>query len=213
VAEANYIAQREDWIRRELDDCEADETTEGWQQLEDDYDEVYELWNNHYQDEYEWHISQDHSSHHIEFIQTMNELKNILKSQIDALLSKTIYKMVHTHAVTAMETYLGDSLKSAALSNSGYIERAAKNLDELTKRKFTLEQILAHEDGIKKIVLEQLTKYLYHDIPKVMMIYSAVLGLTLNYDYDRLCKITKIRHDLVHRNGKDWTSQGLLDTF
>ncbi len=102
VAEEDYRQRREDWIRRELDNSEADEDTSGWEELED---------------EYEWHISQNHSAFYIEFLQVIKDVKKILRSKIDPLVSNTIYKMIHVHVVTAMETYLGDALKSAVISN------------------------------------------------------------------------------------------------
>jgi len=108
--------------------------------------------------------------------QTIGEIKTILKSHIDPTVINTVYKMSYVHAVTAMETYLGDSLKSTVLTNKNYVANAAKNLDELTKRKFKLEDFLSESDFIKKIVLEQLCKYLYHDVIRVMIIYKATLG-------------------------------------
>jgi hypothetical protein len=202
VAEEDYRQRREDWIRRELDNSEADEDTSGWEELEEEYDEIYANWDEYKEDEYEWHISQNHSAFYIEFLQVIKDVKKILRSKIDPLVSNTIYKMIHVHVVTAMETYLGDALKSAVISNRIFIENAAKNLEEFTRNKYTLSQILEHKDGIKKIVLDQLNKYLYHDIPKVLNIYNATLGTSLRYNISEIAKNTKIRHDIVHRNGK-----------
>jgi len=36
-----------------------------------------------------------------------------------------------------------------------------------------------------------------------MLIYKATLDFRSEYDLKYLVEITKIRHDLVHRNGKD----------
>jgi len=43
IAEENHIKQREEWIRRELDDSSADEPTDGWceLELEQQYDSAY----------------------------------------------------------------------------------------------------------------------------------------------------------------------------
>lgn len=203
VAEENYREQRSEWIRRELDNPDADEFTDGWDDLVEQYDETYENWKNYIEGEYEWHHSQDHSNFYISFVQTIEEIKTILKSHIDPTVTRTVYKMAYIHAVTAMETYLGDSLKSTVLANKSYVSNAARNLDEITKRKFKLEDFLSESDFVEKVVLEQLCKYLYHDVTRVMMIYKASLGFHCSYDLGQLIKITTNRHDLVHRNGKD----------
>lgn len=201
IQEENYRERKEDWIRRELDNTEADENTPGWERLEEEYDEIYENWDNYIQDEYEWHSSQDHSIFYVQFLRTIEDVKNILKSKLDPIVVDTIYKVIHVHIITAMETYLGNTFKSAVLSDRKYIDNAAKNLAALSKRRFTLEEIL-QQGGIKKIVSDQLSEYLYHNVPKVMEYYQAVLGISISYNLGVIIKNTKIRHDIAHRNGK-----------
>lgn len=203
IAEEKHREQKEEWIQRELDNPDADESTDGWYELSRQYDEKCEHWQRHLEDEYEWYHSQDHSDFYISFVQTIADIKKIINSPIDLPVIPTICKMAYIHAVTAMETYLGDSLKSTVLANEIYLANAAKNLKELNERKFKLEDILSESDLVEKTVLEQLCKYLYHDITKVMMIYNATLGFHCSYNLQKLIEITTIRHDLVHRNGID----------
>ncbi|EGI72001.1 MULTISPECIES: hypothetical protein [Pseudoalteromonas] len=203
IAEEEYNEAKSEWIQKELNDPDADEYTDGWFELSERYDEEANNYSDYLEAEYEWHSSQDHSNFFIEFNQTIEEIRRILNSTIDPTVMETIYKMIHIHAVTAMETYLGDSLKSAAIGNKKYIANAAKNLEELSKKNFKLSDILSYEGDVEKIVLEQLGKYLYHDVSRVMKIYKATLGLSYTYDLKYLIEITTIRHDLVHRNGKD----------
>ncbi|GGI82210.1 hypothetical protein GCM10007978_20000 [Shewanella hanedai] len=203
VAEENYNEAKSDWIQNALNDPEADENTEGWFDLSERYDEEANNYSDYLEAEYEWHSSQDHSNFIIEFNRTIDEIRRILSSTIDQTVMNTIYKMIHIHAVTAMETYLGDSLKSAVIGNKIYIANAARNLEELSKKNFKLSEILSYEGDVEKIVLEQLGKYLYHDVSKVMKIYKATLGFSYTYDLKYLIEITTVRHDLVHRNGKN----------
>jgi hypothetical protein len=207
VAEENYNEAKSDWIQNALNDPEADENTEGWFDLSERYDEEANNYSDYLEAEYEWHSNQDHSNFFIEFNRTIDEIRRILSSTIDQTVMNTIYKMIHIHAVTAMETYLGDSLKSAVIGNKVYIANAARNLEELSKKNFKLSEILSYEGDIEKIVLEQLGKYLYHDVSKVMKIYKATLGFSYTYDLKYLIEITTVRHDLVHRNGK--SNEGL----
>lgn len=102
-----------------------------------------------------------------------------------------------------METYLGDALKSTVFTNKKHVINAAKNLDEFKKRKFELKDFVSDQDFVEKIVLKQLCRYLYHDVVKVMKIYKQTLDFSCSYNLREMIKITKVRHDLVHRNGKD----------
>ena len=206
LAEEQYYERKSDWIRRELNDLDADENTPGWDELEQEYDQVISDLNIYAVDEYEWHHSKNHSEFLIHFFSTVDNLKSILRSKIDPLVTETVYKMVHVHIVTAMETYLGDALKSAIISDKYYIESAAINLIDLSKKRFTLSEILKKNDGVNEIVLSHVSKYLYHDVPKVLNIYKAILGIRVDYNIENICIDTKIRHDIVHRNGK--TSDG-----
>ena len=203
VAEEKYNEAKSEWIKNALNDPEADEYTEGWFDLSERYDEEANNYSDYLEAEYEWYSSQDHSNFFIEFNRTIDKIRRILSSTIDQTVMNTIYKMIHIHAVTAMETYLGDSLKSAVIGNKIYIANAARNLDELSKKNFKLSEILSYEGDIEKIVLEQLGKYLYHDVLRVMKIYKATLGFSYTYDLKPLIEITTVRHDLVHRNGKN----------
>lgn len=203
VAEEKYNEVKSEWIQNALDDPDADEGTEGWFELSERYDEEANNYSDYLEAEYEWHSSQNHSNFFIEFNQTIAETRRILSSTIDQTVMETIYKMIHIHAVTAMETYLGDSLKSAVIGNKKYIANAAKNLEELSRRNFRLSEILSYEGDVEKIILEQLGKYLYHDVSRVMKIYKATLDFNYTYDLKYLIEITTVRHDLVHRNGKN----------
>ncbi|PCJ99973.1 MAG: hypothetical protein COA45_03940 [Zetaproteobacteria bacterium] len=201
--EEQYTEERTKWIRDELNDLDADEYTEGWHRLEQEYDDAYEINLIYQEEEWQWFHSQNHSDFYISFAQTISELKTILSSRIDDAVVHTVYKMAYVHAVTAMETYLSDSLKSTVLANKSYIANAAKNLKELKNKNFKLEQFLLESASVDKIVLGQLRKYLYHDVVRVMEIYKATLGFQCSHDLGDLIKITSMRHDIVHRNGKD----------
>lgn len=62
VAQEKYEEERAEWIRCELNDLDADEDTDGWYELESQYDEIYDNWSDHMEEEYEWYHSQGHSN-------------------------------------------------------------------------------------------------------------------------------------------------------
>ena len=57
-------------------------------------------------------------------------------------------------------------------------------------------------DSIKDKVKKTLNGLLYHNLPKIREIYKQVLDVEFG-DFGVLNGAIEIRHDIVHRNGKD----------
>lgn len=116
-------------------------------------------------------------------------------------------KMAYSYSVTLMETCLGDMIKGLILSDEYYLKNAIANVDELSKMKLPLKEVYFNPDIVKKVVIKTFSDYLYHNIEKIIPIYSAVLGEETPEDVKTkmagIITITKIRHDIVHRNGTD----------
>lgn len=202
VAEHQYEEQRADWIRRELNDIDADDDHPRWEELADLFDLEASNWEEFLEDEYQWHKDQEHSDFYVEFVRSTDSVRTVLASHLDPAVTEMVLKMAYVQAVTAMETYLSDTLKTLVLGNARYLANTAEKLKEVAQRKFSLADFLQDNTLAEKVVFEQLCKYLYHDVPKVMILYREALGFPNSYDLEKLIQITKNRHDLVHRNGK-----------
>ena len=89
-------------------------------------------------------------------------------------------------------------------------EKEYEEFVEILKRAKTKELekaliVLSDTFGIDEtadIVKEELRKLMYHDLPKIKPIFMDSLGIDIGVIKD-LCKAVLIRHDIVHRNGKD----------
>lgn len=191
--ESQHEEARAEWIRRELNDDDADEDTEGWQDLSDHYDKMISDYNDAIYDRYSWYHDQDYSNAYISFQQSVKDIEAILSSSLSPLLIGTHYKMSYGYLVTALEVYLGDALKSLVLKSDKYIFNAAKNLKEIKERSLKPVDVLSDKNIVEKIVTEQLTQYLYHNIPKVLKIYKDCLGFDCSYDISDVCAVTATR--------------------
>ena len=147
-----------------------------------------------------WYKKKSYSEFYSSFILAISELRIILDN--DTSGSDILYKMVYVHSVTVMETFLSDTIKSLLISNEKYIANSIKNLDELKNNNYKLSTIINKKGGVNAIVFDEISSYMYHNIPKVKNIYRAVLGIVISHDIKNVSKITSIRHDVVHRNGK-----------
>ena len=126
-----------------------------------------------------------------------------------------VNRLVFSHQVTALETYLGDTLINEVFSDIKVLERLLDGDKDLSKEKFTLPEIAKDPGLINRKVREHLKSILYHNVQKVDALYHIALGvriLDLAEDKSALIEAVKLRHDCVHRNGRDKDGRE-LDVF
>ncbi|EQA1023632.1 hypothetical protein AT542_000208 [Escherichia coli] len=138
-----------------------------------------------------------------QFSEQMEELKDDITSKP----SESALKMMYSYSITLMETCLGDMIKSLILRNNHFFENAIDDVEELKKEKLSLKDVYLNPDIVKTVAIRKFSDYLYHNIEKTVQVYGAVLGEkvpdNVKKEIPEVCKIAKIRHDIVHRNGFD----------
>jgi len=198
--------ERERWIREHLDDEDADEETERWDELANEYDMMLEA--QEFEAEYQWFKKQCYSALHDIFINEIDKLKELFDTQVAIQHEQTIYKMIYAHSVTLLESFLSDTVKSLIIRKTEYFENAIRNVEDLKKSKFNLSEISTQTNGAVGLAVKTLSTILYHNIPKVSQILNSIVGCKLSLEIDRMGYITSVRHDIVHRNGR--TTEGAL---
>jgi hypothetical protein len=117
-----------------------------------------------------------------------------------------VNRLVFSHQVTALEAYLGDTLKNEVFGDRQAMQRLLDNDADLKAQKFTLAEMAKEPLLIERIVREHLQGIMYHNLPKVDVVYRIALEfriLSLAADKDALFAAVRLRHDCVHRNGSD----------
>ena len=197
--------EKEEWIRSKLGD-NADEKSDEWFELEEEYDFQQAFYRDQaeLQEEQEWHKAHNFKDIYAYVSAELKTLQEILESDKNLLHEKAYYKMIYVHSVTLMESYLSETLKSLIVSDNTCLVNAVKGVEELKQTKPSLDEILQDDDIVIRKVLEWLPTVLFHNLAKVLKIYSIVLDTDIVIDMSILGKITSVRHDIVHRNGKDF---------
>ena len=192
---AEFEAEYEAEHRAEL---EAEAQAEHRAELEAEYRAELEA-------ELHWLKENGSSTIHEHFLEELNELKKIEETNL-ATRDYLINRMTYAYAVTLLEAFLGDTAKSL-VSESEVFFTNSQQIDELKKARYSLEYLSKNEMDAKGLAIIELSNILYHNIPKVKRIFEIILGTTINVDISELNKIMKVRHDIVHRNGK--TKEGV----
>jgi len=140
------------------------------------------------------------------FENSLIELQDIKLDESTPVLQRMIFSSV----ITAMETYLSDTLKKNVLNRDAIKKRFVKNSDHLKNSgKIFLNDIFDELSKIDEKIIGEIDKISFHNVGTVINLYRNVL--LCSFPKDKVAQLTKsveIRHDIVHRNGK--TTEGSI---
>lgn len=195
---------KQEWIRKQLDDPTADESSAEWSKQSDIYDSVVEQStrrDNNY-NEIPWLFSTPPKDPYANFKAEILVLLRIVKGHPTDGIMRSYLKMTFAYSITLLESYLEDTLKINIATNYEFRYNAINKIEELKRSKFTLAEFSAHENDIDSLIFRELSSLMYHNIPKITRIYGEVFDQNIDFKFGSLVKIIATRHDIVHRNGK-----------
>ena len=191
--------ERAEWIREKLNDPDADEWTDGWDELSEEFDWEHQF-HDHGQYEDDWAV--EGKSRLDIFNENIEAAFEILNQTVNPRYEKNLIVMLFGHVVATVEAYLSSTFIHYALSSESHMRRLVENDPEFAKRKFTLQEIFNKREELKSDISEYLKGLIFHDIAKVKPLYSSVLEVDFG-DVKWLFKAVLIRHHCVHRAGYD----------
>ena len=118
-------------------------------------------------------------------------------------LWKIICKLLYVNVVTSLETFLSDVFINSMLDHKQYIAIFVENYPKYKHEKIKMSQVFQVHSRITSSVEEELRQMTWHNIERVFHLYKVVFGVEFGDEHYKLKKYVEIRHDLVHRNGKN----------
>lgn len=190
-----------DWIQNYLSDPEADENTEGWEAAISLYAGIQEemAGRAELEAEYQWHWETSYLKYFEMFLSEIENTKQILNGVESS--NQAMLKMVCSHSITVLESYLGDYIKCLIIKEPEYLNNFIEN-DDLAKAKYSLRDFHKEEHGVVGLVLKSFNKTSFHNVKQVVNIFNAMFACKLDMDISDISKAIDLRHDLIHRNGK-----------
>lgn len=123
---------------------------------------------------------------------------------------KLLYRTLYANIISSMEAYLSDKIISRVLSSTDSKRKFVENYKGYKELKLSLSDIYKKMDNIDSCIIKTLRDIIYHNLPVVKNIYKAALDIEIG-DISELMRCVAIRHDIVHRNGKD--KEGVLHSI
>jgi hypothetical protein len=192
--------EKEEWIREKLGDPDADEFTEGWYELEEEYDQMkmYE----YDREEYEDYLSVFGKSAYDLFNEIIANSNELIEIKVLNKVQKNLLVMLFGHIVAATEAYLSSTFIKS-VNDSGDILRKLVETDPIfAQKKFSIKEIFERKEALKDDVANYLKDIIFHEIHRVKPMYKDVLGIDFG-DVEWLFKAVILRHHCVHRAGYD----------
>ena len=113
-----------------------------------------------------------------------------------------LYKQLYAGTITSMEAFLSSVLIKEVLSSEDNKRKFVENFKPLKDRKISYSDIYKEFESIDDVIKEALIGLTYHNLRKIKPIYNHVLNIDLG-DIKEIMVAVRIRHDIVHRSGKD----------
>lgn len=213
------------WIRKELNNPDADESTEGWEELETAYEEreFDEISDNEentlaekaFEDyladvEYAEYLNSISSSYSKVFDEKITSIKKIISLNIDEKTDKDLLIMLYGHTISAIEGYIYTTFFNTVMQSDELLKKLVGTDTVLMKKSIKLTDFFAENQPMDDVVKSTITKHLkdivYHNIDRVIPMYKDVLSIDFG-NVGWLGKAVKIRHDCAHRAG--YTQDGI----
>lgn len=161
------------------------------------------------QEEYEGYAYIDETlgvdTYHEQLNETIEALEEVGKIENDSVRN-TLYRNLYANTISVMESYLLSKLKTKVLTDLDCKRKFVEGFKDYGDKCFKLSDIYKVMADIDKTINKTLSDIIYHNLGRVSPIYKAVFGISIipdKDDFEFLMKAVGIRHDIVHRNGKN----------
>ena len=148
------------------------------------------------------------SDYHANFTNALKDIHQLAATPLDDETAPCLFRLLYSNVITALETFLSDAFTNTVLNDPRLLRTLIETTPDFKKQRLSLSDIYNAVDNADQKARDFLRQILWHDLARVMPMYRDVLGLEFP-DSTPMFRAIKIRHDLVHRNGKTKTGKAI----
>lgn len=158
------------------------------------------------EEDYADYIADDISSIteiHQNYLGAIVAIQRLLNAEVPDDLRCNLNQLLFVNVITALETYLSDTFMRAVLNDEDLFARFVESNPEFKEQKLVLSEIIKTFHELKSTVKRHLLKVVWHNLSRVSKMYECTLNVEFPKHIGDLYQAIAVRHDIVHRNGKD----------
>lgn len=141
------------------------------------------------------------------FLRSSSGLSGLARIELPVeRLEQSQYRMLYANHIAIMEAYLCDRLIDLISYDDEVLREFVLKHQPLKSMTVPIHSVLGHPEIARKQSLKYLRDFLYHKLDAVQSIYKDAFGINVFANVARkqaLAEMIRVRHDLVHRNGRD----------
>jgi hypothetical protein len=137
------------------------------------------------------------------FADAVLDIERLLDVGVPEPVQARYLQLLYVNVISAMESYLSEAFISTTLADPEIFRTFIETTPEFQAEKISVSDIFKEQDGLKSKANEYLAKVAWHNLAKVRKMYQATFGIRFPEDIGNIYRAILIRHDLVHRNGKN----------
>lgn len=136
------------------------------------------------------------------FTQRLNEVDSLKALDVEPQQQPLLFQLLYSSLITALETYLEDTMSFWVTVDNKVLRKFVVNCQEFKKQKLQLSEIFDRMDALQDEVDNYLQQLIWHRLDKVIPLISDSLDID-RPPIEKLMQHILLRHDIVHRSGKD----------
>ena len=145
----------------------------------------------------------ENSKFHLVAKESFNDLRSIIESLELIKVPVVLPRILYANAITIFETYLSDTMIYFVTKFDPLIRRFVEQDEDFSKEMIPVSDIFKVKDKLDGRVRNLIQQITYHNLKRVKTLYKNILGIDFPSMIERIEGKIFIRHDIVHRNGKN----------
>ncbi|MBC3373199.1 hypothetical protein HU762_04515 [Pseudomonas sp. SWRI92] len=156
-----------------------------------------------------------HCGYYALLLTQLENIMDVARLNSEHNFKRVVYSMAYSHSITLFESYISQSLVALTTQYSNFSIRITQQYDPSgTIKKDGWRKVLESEGGLKGLVIEGLSKDVFHNLKTVKNVFGLMFDEAgRGIDIGPLEAVIERRHDIVHRNGTSVTGETLMVEF
>jgi hypothetical protein len=113
-----------------------------------------------------------------------------------------LHRVLFVNVITVLECYLADFFISRISSDKNLLRKLIETTPQFQEHKVSVSEVFETMETMDQRAHRFLASQIWHRLDRVKPLYERVLKIVFPPDMKVLIEAIRVRHELVHRNGK-----------